>query len=221
MTTLYGPSLLPAATIVILLSVPCAAFATDVLQDARVRIAITDPMSCDVTVSIGVALDVGRDVEQRLQRLEGSRVDLLGITGAGQAAPTRSVGLTEVLVIRLPNAGSQRYEVRYRVTQPDEWAYRCPVWLPTIAADGRSRNVSIQVTLPPGARPAGGSFPSFEWEGDIGRAILGHLPAFVRVPYMAPGQASRVPRDLGRMMDIAALAVLIGGTAVWAARRRR
>ncbi len=210
-----------AGCIAIFLSLPSAAFGTDVLQDARVRIAMTDPVSCDVTLSIGVALDVGRDIEQRLQRLEGSRVDLLGITGAAPAAPPRTIGVTEVLLIRFPNAGSHRYEVRYRVRQPDEWTYRCPVWLPAIAADGRSRNVSIEVTLPPGARPAGGSFPSFEWEDAAGRAILGHLPAFVRVPYMAPGEGSPAPRDLGRMMDIAAIAVLLGGTAFWAARRRR
>lgn len=195
--------------------------AADTLQEARVRIAMADPVTCDVTASFAVALDRGGDIEQRLQRLEGSGVHLLGITGVEQSTPPRTVGVTEVLVIRFPSPGTHRYEIRYRVTQPDEWAYRCPVWLPAIPADGRSRNVMIEVTLPPAALPAGGAFPGFEWEDGVARAVLGNVPAFIRLPFTTPGQASPAARDLGRIMDIAAVGVLVAGTALWAARRRR
>jgi hypothetical protein len=180
-----------------------------------------DPVTCDVTASIALTLDHGGEIEQRLQRLDGSRVDLLEISGAEQVAPPRPIGVTDALSIRFPTAGNHRYEVRYRVTQPDEWAYRCPVWLPAVAADGRSRNVQIEVTLPSAARPVGGSFPTFEWDGATGRATLGHLPAFVRLPYVAPGEPRRPMRDLGRMMELAALGVLLAGTVLWVARRRR
>lgn len=198
-----------------------SAAAANVLLEARVRIAMTTPRTCDVTTSIALRLDRAGDIEQRVQRLDGSQVEVLGITGAVEAAPARSIGVTEAFVLRFPDAGDARYEVRYRATQPDEWAYRCPVWLPAVAADGRSRNVEIEVTLPPAAEPAGGSFPAFQWQGGTGRATLGHLPAFVRLPYVAPGEPRAPMRDLGRMMELAAIAMLVAGMALWVARRRR
>jgi hypothetical protein len=200
---------------------PAVGFAANVLREAQVRIAIENPATCDVTVSLAVALEHAGDIEQRLHRFEGSRVDLLGISGAEQASRPRRIGATEALAIRFPVAGSYRYEVRYRVRQPEEWSHRCPLWLPAVAADGRSRNVQIEVTLPAAAHPVGGSFPTFQWNGGTGRATLGHLPAFVRVPYAAPGEPRGPVRNLGRIMDFAALAVLIAGTALWVARRRR
>jgi len=193
----------------------------NVLLEARVQIAMRNPHTCDVTASIALELDRAGDIEQRVQRLDGSRVELLGITGAQQTAPPRSIGLTEAFVFRLPGAGSARYEVRYRATQPDEWAYRCPVWLPTVAADGRSRNVEIEVTLPSAAEAAAGSFPAFQWDGGTGRAMLGHLPAFVRLPYAARGEPRAPMRDVGRMMELAAIAMLVTGMALWVVRRRR
>jgi hypothetical protein len=205
----------------LLLSLSDIVSAANMLQEARVRITMSDPVTCDVTLSGVIVLDGGGDVEQRLQRLDGSRVDLLGVTGAEQTAPPHRIGLTEVLVLRFPAAGSYPYEVRYRVTQPDEWAYRCPVWLPTVSTDGRSRKVQIEVILPPAAQPAGGSFPVLEWDRGIGRATLGHLPAFVRLPYAEPGQARKPMRDMGRLMDFAAIGMLIAGTLLWVVRRRR
>lgn len=207
--------------VIILLTSPAAALAADVLREARVRIAMADPVTCSVTASIAVSLDTGSDVEQRLQRLDGAQVELLAISGAERSAAPRTIGTTEALLIRFPTAGTYRYEVRYRVKQPDEWAYRCPVWLPAVAADGRSRNVAIEVVLPPDARPAGGAFPAFQWNGATGRATLGHLPAFVRLPYVAPGETRPPMRDLGRLMDLTAVGLLLGGTAAWVARRRR
>jgi hypothetical protein len=193
----------------------------NVLLEARVQIAMRNPHTCDVTASIALELDRAGDIEQRVQRLDGSRVELLGITGAVQATPSRSVGATEAFVLRFPAAGSARYEVRYRATQPEAWAYRCPVWLPAVAADGRSRNVEIEVTLPPAAEPGGGSFPAFQWHGGIGRATLGHLPAFVRLPYAARGEPRAPMRDVGQMMELAAIAMLVTGMALWVVRRRR
>ena len=118
---------------------------------------MADAATCDVTASFAVALDRAGDIEQRLQRLEGSQVDLLEITGAEQGAARRSIGLTESFMLRFPNAGNSRYELRYRVRQPDDWAYRCPVWLPAVAAD-RPRNVEIEVTLPPALNPPADRF---------------------------------------------------------------
>jgi hypothetical protein len=209
-----------AAAIVLFAMDPAVAAAANRLAEARLRITMMDPVTCDVTASIAVALEQGGDIEQRLQRFEGSRVDLLGITGAEQAAPARSVGVTEAFALRFPAAGNHRYEVRYRVTQPEEWAYRCPVWLPVVAAD-RPRAVEIEATLPPAAQPAGGSFPAFQWDGGTGRATLGHLPAFVRLPYAAPGEQRSPMRDLGRVMDLVAIGMLVAGTVFWAVRRRR
>ena len=194
--------------------------AANELSEARVRIVMADAVTCDVTATFAVALDRDGDIEHRLQRLEGSHVDLLEITGAEQAAPARSIGLTESVTVRFPNAGSYRYELRYRVRQADDWAYRCPVWLPVVAAH-RPRAVEIEVTLPPDAQPASGSFPALLWSGGTGRATLGHLPAFMRIPYAAPGEPRSPTRDLGRTMDFAAIGILVAGTAVWVVRRRR
>lgn len=206
--------------VIMLLTCPGVGLAANVLREAQVRIAMADPVTCEVTEAIALALDHGGDIEQRLQRLEGSRVELLRISGAEQTAAPRRIGVTEALVIRFPTAGDFRYEVRYRVRQPDEWAYRCPLWVPAVASDGRSRSVEIEVTLPPAARPAGWSFPAFQWTGGTGRITLGNLPAFVRLPYLAPGEARPPTRNLGRIMDVAAVGVLLAGTAWWIARRR-
>jgi hypothetical protein len=195
--------------------------AANVLLAARVQIAMTDPRTCDVTTSIALGLDRAGDIEQRVQRLEGSRVELLGISGAHQTAPPRAIGLTDAYLFGFAGAGNARYEVRYRATQPDEWAYRCPVWLPTVAADGHSRNVDIEVTLPSDAEPAGGSFPAFQWHGTTGRATLGNLPAFVRLPYAVPGQSGAPMHDVGRIMELAAIALVVTGMTVWVIRRRR
>ena len=57
----------------------------NVLLEARVRIVMSgSAVTCDVTGVVRLALDRGGDIEQRLQRLEGSRVELLEITGANR-----------------------------------------------------------------------------------------------------------------------------------------
>lgn len=201
---------------------PAAASAESLLREARVRIAMIDPVTCLVTASIAVTLEGGGDIELQLQRLEGSRVELLEVSGAGTARSQRTMGATEALSVEFPGAGTHRYELRYRVVHPDRWAYRCPLWLPPVAGDGYSRDVELEVSLPPGARPAGGSFPAFDWdEGSSGRATLGNLPAFVNVPFIVPGEARQPARDIGRLMDLTAMGVLLAGTAWWVARRRR
>jgi hypothetical protein len=199
---------------------PGIASAADVLNEARVRIAMADPLTCAVTASFVVALAGGNTVEHRLQRLEGSRLELLEVTGATQGV-SRSVGITEALTVTLPGAGTHRYELRYRVVQPDAWAFRCPVWLPTVAGDGRSRSIEIEAVLPSDARAAGGSFPAFQWADGIGRATLANLPAFVRLPYVAPGETHSPTRDVSRLMDVTAVGVLIAGTVLWVIRKRR
>lgn len=203
------------------LACPGSAAAADVLNEAQVRIAVETPLTCSVTATLTVTLDAARDLEQRLQRVEGSRIEAVEIAGVETAAPPRRFGVTEVFTLRFASAGLHRYEVRYRATQPEGWAWRCPVWLPVIATDGRSRQIGIEVTLPPGARPAGASFPAFRWEERLGSATLGSLPAFVRTPYASPDEARSPGLDYGRAMDYVAAGVLLVGTAIWVIRRRR
>ena len=61
--------------------------------------------------------------------------------------------------------------------------------------------------------------PTFRWEGDEGVATIGHLPAFVRVPYAMPGEPA--PWDINTIMDAASIVTLIGSTLIWARYRRR
>lgn len=200
---------------------PATVLAADVLTAARLQVAVVDAVTCRVTGSFGITLDRARDVEQRLQRHDGARIDGVEVTGVAEAAAPRTFGVTEVFSLRFPAAGPHRYDVRYRATQPEAWAYRCPIWLPVVAADGHSRSVEIEVTLPEGATPAGWSFPAFRWEGRVGRATIGNVPAFIRAPYEAPGETRSHGANLGRVMDAVAAAFLLGGTALWLIRRRR
>ena len=61
--------------------------------------------------------------------------------------------------------------------------------------------------------------PTFDWAGTIGSTRLGHLPAFVRVPYAADGESPGW--DIGRMMDAVAVLAFGAATAIWAWRARR
>jgi hypothetical protein len=152
-------------------------------------------------------------VEHRLEMLEGARATLDGLDGA-VAAPPVAAGRTLVLQVgpSLPT-----YTLRYRVIQPESGAFRCPVWLPTTPADGRSRAVRVTVTLPEGAA-AVGTFPVFAWRGTTGTVALGHLPAFVRVPFA--GADVDPPWNLARLMDRVSLGVLAAASLLWWRRSR-
>jgi hypothetical protein len=184
-----------------------------VLRSATAAIAITSPTSCEVTLTLTV--DNATEVEHRVEIVEGASLVLSEISGAAPAAEPRTIGRTRALFV-----APQRpdYVLRYHVDQPADWAYRCPLWLPTTPTDGRSREVHITVSLPPGATPVG-TMPAFAWSGREGSATLAHLPAFVRVPYSTPGQPA--PWNIARLMDILTVFVLVAATGVWARRQRQ
>lgn len=183
-----------------------------VLTGADARIAILSPTVCEVRLA--VTIDGAEDVEHRLEVLEGAVVRDLSVRGA-VAAPPRVVGRTQALDVR-PQAAA--YELSYRVEQPPAGAFRCPLWLPTTPADGRSRAVRLAVSLPPGAEPSG-TMPAFTWSDGVGTTTLGHLPAFVRIPYAADGGSA--PWNLARLMDGVSIGVLVVASLLWLLRSRR
>ncbi len=142
-------------------------------------------------------------------------VDLVHVQGAEQVGEIRTIGRTRSLVLR---PAQPSYAFRYRAEQSEDRAYRCPMWLPTVATDGTSRTVRLGVDLPSSVVPAG-SMPAFTWTGTHGSATLGHVPAFVRVPYASPGEARAL--DIAQVMDAAAIVVFAGASALWVWRRRR
>lgn len=154
------------------------------------------------------------EIDHRVETF-GAGAELVDVRGARQVGDVRSIGRTQSLVLRpdLPT-----YGFRYRARQADDFAGRCPIWLPAVPTNGRSRAVSIRTQLPPGSIP-GYSMPSFAWTGARGSARLAHLPSFVRVPYAADGEQPGL--GIGRVMDAVAVLVFTAATAIWAWRRRR
>jgi hypothetical protein len=196
-----------------------SAYAASVLDQADVRVRFESPVTCEVTEALTISLDTATVVDHRVQSFDGSAIQLLGISGADAQQPPVAAGRTEVLRVRFA-PGTHAYTITYRVTQTEAWAFRCPTWLPVVPADGRSRNVRLAVDLPSGATPASNVFPALDWRGNRGAAVLGHLPSFVRVPYDAPGSPTPATLDMRRTMDLTAIALLVGGTGLWAWRRR-
>lgn len=189
-----------------------AAEAAPVLREARADIRFTAPTACDVRLT--VLVDGAAEVTHRLDVRSGTQVVFEGVDGAAVAAEPADIGLTRALTVR-PESGA--YTLRYGVTLPADRAYRCPVWLPTTPADGRSRAVVLRVTLPEGATPSS-TMPVFQWTGGTGEAVGGHLPAFVAVPFAAAGEPR--PWDVSRVMDGAAIGTLVAGTLLWLRRAR-
>ena len=183
------------------------------MRRADVKITVTSPTSCEVTVAM--AIERGSDLDHRIETFEGSRIELTAIRGAQQVDAVRAIGRSQSLVLR-PDAES--YELRYRVVQPPGRAHRCPIWLPAVPTDGRSKVVRVDVDLPAATVP-GASMPALTWTGAHGTAALGHLPAVVLVPYTPEGNAHGWGIDA--MMDAFAIALFAGATAVWTWRARR
>jgi hypothetical protein len=195
-----------------------------VLRQADVRIVMNSPTACDVTAALTLEVDRPTDLMHRLQIFEGARAELLNIDGRARTTTgLRPEGRTMIFGLRLDAAGQHTYSIRYRVTQPDAWEYRCPVWLPSAATDGGLGVVRLQADVPAGAAPAGGSFPALSWQAGHGTATIGHLPAFVRVPFFAPGHSPGwIDRqDLATVTDVTAVVLLAAGSLVWVWRRRR
>jgi len=187
--------------------------AAPVLRAADLKIIVTSPTTCEVTMTL--VIEGGSDVDHRIEAFEGSRVELGAIRGARQIDAVRTIGRTQSLVLR-PDATS--YQFSYHAQQPAGRTDRCPIWLPAVPTDGRSKVVRLELDLPAAANP-GASMPAFTWTGAHGAATLGHLPAIVRVPYTREGEARGWGVD--SMMDAVAIAVFAAATAVWALRARR
>jgi len=195
------------------LSASAGTVAAPVLRSADLQITITSPTSCEV--ALGLIVDGVAEIEHRIEAFEGSRVEIIGIRGAHQVGEVRAIGRTQSLVLRPDQAA---YGFRYRAVQPAPRLHRCPIWLPTVPTDGRSRTVQMQIDLPP-ATVVGSSMPAFAWTGVHGAATLGHVPAFVRVPYTQAGEARQWA--IGPVMDALAMAAFALATAVWTWRVRR
>jgi hypothetical protein len=200
-----------ACTISLLLAAATVTAAPSV-RSADVRIAFASPTSCAVDLTLAVV--DAREVEHRLDAAPGSRIDLVEVRGAARVGEPADVGTTRALVLR-PEA--PRYTVRYTVEQPPQRAGRCPLWIPTVPTEGGGQ-VQIVAHIPAGAT-ATGTMPAFTWSGDEGKATIGHLPAFVRMPYVLEGEPA--PWDIARVMDIVSVATLVGATLAWARARSR
>lgn len=211
------------AAALILMLLPAVASASGTLRQARITIVVDTPYSCDVTAAYSIDAPNESEIEHRIQLFEGASVELIEITGAAQQIDSpKVIGRTQSISVRLAAAAPATYGVRYRVRQPADWAYRCPMWVPTTPTDGTSQPVAIDVELPPAARASGGGVPAFRWAEARGTAILGHVPAFVRVPYATEGGPAP-PRswDVARLMDLLAVAILAVGSALWVWTRKR
>ena len=186
--------------------------AAAVLTAADAHIAFRSPTACMVALTVSVS--GAAEVEHRLALGSGAVVELAGIDGADAVGAPRDVGRTRALVV---HPRQPAYTIRYAVTNADSDAHRCALWLPTVPADGRSRNVRLHVQVPTGAS-LGGSMPGFLWTGERGEATLGHLPAFVRVSFAEAG--ARPSWDVQRVMDLVTLLVLAVASALWLRRAR-
>src|SRR5262245_11886694 len=151
--------------------------AAPVVRSADLKITVTSPTSCDVTMVL--AIDGDADIDHRIETFDGSRIELTAVRGARHVGAVRTIGRTQSLVLR-PEAGS--YELTYRAVQPADREHRCPIWVPAVPTDGQSRAVRLDVGLPDAATPAA-SMPAFTWTGTHGTATLGNIPSIVRIPY--------------------------------------
>lgn len=220
-----------------------AAVAAPVLRSADVRITITSPTSCDVTMSLTIdgATEIDHRVDAPTPSPQGgfppspqggfggqageqaggqaggqaAGIELVGVRGALRVGDIRAIGRTLSLVLRPDHAA---YEFVYRARQSNDRAYRCPIWLPAVPADGQSRAVRLHLDLPPGTAH-GASMPALTWIGAHGSTTLGHLPAFVRVSYGSEHESRWW--SIGQVMDALAVAVFAGATVIWVWRRRR
>jgi len=191
---------------------PGSASAAARLAGADVRVVFQSPVAC--TVELGVTIVDAAQVEHRVEIADGGRVDLIDVTGATPAGPPTDIGRTRALTLR-PEGAS--YTLRYQVQLPEARAGRCPLWIPTVAAGVTAAPVRVTTRLPNGARAAG-TMPTFRWNADEGTAAIGHLPAFVHVPYALPGEPA--PWDIGRVMDYVSILTLVVATLAWWRRQR-
>lgn len=196
--------------------------AAAVLRDSTFTIAFRSPTVCEVDAAFTIEQPDAGEIEHRLQAWDGTSVELMEIGGGvSSSGVPATIGRTRSLILRPPAAGIHAYRLRYRVRQPPEWAYRCPLWLPTAPTDGRSREILLSVSLPDGAVPGSGGLPRFAWQGEHGTVRLGHLPPFVSVPYATAEHPGSGGWDISQVMDAAAVAVIGCASLFFLWRRKR
>lgn len=200
-----------AATAVLL--TPWPALAAPVLRAADGQVRFTSAVTC--TVDLTLTIQGAPAVEHRLELPDGATVTRFEVSGA-TAGAMRDVGRTRAVTVT-PSADGARYTLRYDVRQSDAQPHRCPLWLPTVPADGRSRAVHLVADVPPDTTVVGG-MPAFAWQATHGEVTLAHLPAFVIVPFAAAG-ADR-PWDVSRVMDVTAMATLVMASIAWLVRQK-
>jgi hypothetical protein len=188
------------------------ATAAPLLRAAEARITFASATVCEVALSITV--EGAADVEHRIDAHD-TDIELIDVQDAHRAGELGAIGRTRVLVAQ-PRQPS--YAFRYRAQVSAARAHRCPIWLPTVPADGVSQNVVLRVEIPQGASP-GRSMPALAWTGSQGAATLGHLPVFVHVPFAVGSEAAAW--DVGQVMDAVALGVFAVASAAWIWRRKR
>jgi hypothetical protein len=182
-----------------------------VLRSADVRITITSPTSCDVTMDLAAA--GAAQIDHRVEAFDDTRIELVEVRGARHDESVRTIGRTQSLVL---TPDGEQYGFHYRASSTH--ANRCPIWLPAVPTHGSPGAVRLTVDIPD-ATVAGSTLPAFAWTGSRGVATLAHVPAVVRVPYSREGE----PRswDVGRTMDAIAVMVFVAASIVWLWRTRR
>jgi hypothetical protein len=210
---------------VAILAAASAAEARPTVRQAEIRINWLDAVRCETDVALRVETDAPASVDHRVLVYQDARIDAVSVDrGATEPGSVREIGRTLSIPVRLPRAGTFSYSIRYHAIQPQAWAYRCPLWVPTIATDGAPTGVHIGVTLPSDATRAASSLPAFTWTAPtIGDARLGHLPSLVFTRFTRPGErvAWTTTFDAARMMDVLTMVGLAGASLGWLWRRRR
>ena len=195
-----------------------------VLREADAHVSVINETTCEVSLALTLDLPERLIVDHRLLLYPGTVVSDVAISGDGIARQAeRRIGTTISLPIGI-DAGTRRYQVSYRVVQPQTWAHRCPMWLPEISTDGIGRTVRVSASLPAGAELLPDTFPALTLKSPgTADVMLGHIPAIVRVLYARQGERvawiDRFSRR--RLFDVAAIALVIVafvGRLAWRAR---
>src|SRR5262252_2325874 len=87
----------PAWWIAAFVLMSSAARAAPVVRSADLKITVTSPTSCDVTMV--VAIDGGADIDHRIEAFEGSHVELAAMRGARHVGGIQTIGRTQSLVL--------------------------------------------------------------------------------------------------------------------------
>jgi hypothetical protein len=195
-----------------------ASAATLKLERVDGRITIVSPGTCDVQLAIVIDGDRPQTVEHRLTLVGGMQIAALSVTGGGTLGESKTVGVTLSVPVTLLSGGSSAYTVRYRVRQSQESDGRCPILVPLVATNGLDRVVTLTAQLPDGSEPLDDTFPAFSWSGPTtGSVRIGHVPAFVLLPFVRQGENTRWQSAMSRrrVVDAMALATLVVASLLW------